>query len=107
MAENDRNVLPPPSPEHRRVAVGQFERAQQVTAKGDYDYGIQLLLTCCKLDAGNLTYRKYLRQVEKTKYKNNMYGSRMALLTTSAAKAKLQAAKHSHDYLKVLELGED
>lgn len=107
MSDNDRSVLPPPSPEQRRVAVGQFERAQQVTAKGDFDYGIQLLLTCCKLDPANLTYRKYLRQVEKSKYKNNMHGSRLALLTNSAAKAKLQAAKHSRDYLKVLELGED
>lgn len=107
MADNDRSVLPPPSPEHRRVAVGQFERAQQVTAKGDFDYGIQLLLTCCKLDPANLSYRRYLRQVEKAKYKNNLRGSPLAMLTTSAAKAKIKAAKRTRDYLKVLECGED
>lgn len=107
MAENEPSVLPTPSPEQRRVAVGQFERAQQVTAKGDFDYGVQLLLTCCKLDPGNLTYRKYLRQVEKNKYKNNMSGSRMALLTTSTVKAKLKAAKRGRDFVRVLELGEE
>ena len=89
------------------MAVGQFERAQQVTAKGDFDYGVQLLLTCCKLDPANLTYRKYLRQVEKNKYKNNMHGSRMALLTTSTVKAKIKAAKHNRDFVRVLELGEE
>src|SRR5437667_12464631 len=99
MSDQERSPLPAPSPEQRRVAVGQFERAQQVTAKGDFDYGIQLLLTCCKLDPGNLSYRKYLRQVEKNKYKNNMRGSRMALLTTSTIKAKIKAAKHHRDYL--------
>lgn len=107
MAENEPSILPPPSPEQRRVAVGQFERAQQVTATGDFDYGVQLLLTCCKLDPANLTYRKYLRQVEKNKYKNNMHGSRMALLTTSTVKAKIKAAKHNRDFVRILELGEE
>lgn len=107
MADNEPSVLPPVSPEHRRVAAGQYERAQQVIAKGDYDYGIPLLITCCKLDPANLIYRKFLRQTEKSKYKNNLRGSRLAVLTTSPTKAKIKGAKHNHDYLKVLELGED
>src|SRR4051794_30359449 len=107
MADQAPSELPPASPEHRRVAAGQYERAQQVIAKGDYDYGIPLLLTCCKLDPANLIYRKFLRQTEKSKYKNNMHGSRMAMLTTSPGKAKLKAAKHNHDFLRVLEIGEE
>src|SRR2546429_6542475 len=103
MANTDAPRLPPTSPEHRRVAAGQFERANQVIATGNYDYGIQLLLTCCKLDPANLIYRQALRQTEKTKYKNNLRGSRLALLSTSAGKAKLKAAKRAGDYLKVLE----
>ena len=35
----------------------------------------------------NLTYRKYLRQVEKNKYKNNLHGSRMALVTTATGRS--------------------
>jgi tetratricopeptide (TPR) repeat protein len=106
MAEHD-SILPPLSAEHRRIAAGQFERANQVIATGNYDYGIQLLLTCCKLDPANLIYRKALRHTEKTKYKNNLRGSRLALLSTSTAKAKIKAAKRSRDYLKVLECGEE
>ncbi len=107
MSDHEPSVLPSPSPEHRRVAAGQFERANQVISTGNFDYGIQLLLTCCKLDPANLIYRQALRRTEKVKFKNNLRGSRLAFLTTSAAKTKLKAAKASRDYLKVLEHGEE
>jgi tetratricopeptide (TPR) repeat protein len=96
-----------PTPEQRRVAAGQFERANQVIATGNYDYGIQLLLTCCKLDPANLTYRRTLRQTEKNKYKNNLRGSALALVTTSKAKARLKVAARAGDFLRVLEHGEE
>ena len=98
--------VPTPTPEHRRIAVGQFERANQVIATGNYDYAIQLLLTCCKMDPANLIYRQTLRRTEKIKYRNNLRGSRLAFLTTSTSRTKLKAAKASRDYLKVLECGE-
>ncbi len=107
MAANDLSRFPTPSPEQRRVAAGQYERANQVIATGNFDYGIQLLLTCCKLDPGNLIYRQALRKTEKTKYNNNLRGSRLAFLTTSTTKTKLKAAKASRDYLRVLECGEE
>src|SRR5438132_5081476 len=107
MAANDLSRFPTPNPEQRRVAAGQFERANQVIATGNFDYGIQLLLTCCKLDPGNLIYRQTLRKTEKAKYNNNLRGSRLAFLTTSAARTKLRAAKASRDYLRVLECGEE
>src|SRR5713226_2708072 len=103
MGSHEHSILPSPSAEHRRVAVGQFERANQVIATGNYDYAIQLLLTCCKLDPANLIYRQTLRKTEKVKFKNNLRGSRLAFLTTSTTKTRLKAAKASRDYLKVLE----
>jgi Tfp pilus assembly protein PilF len=106
MAANDFSHFPTLSPEQRRAAAGQFERANQVIATGNFDYGIQLLLTCCKLDPGNLIYRQALRKTEKAKFNNNLRGSRLAFLTTSTTKTKLKAAKASRDYLKVLECGE-
>ncbi len=106
MPDHDVSSVPSPTPEHRRVAAGQFERANQVITTGNYDYGIQLLLTCCKLDPANLIYRQALRQTEKAKYKNNLRGSRFAALTSWAGKAKLRAARQGRDYLKVLEQGE-
>ena len=50
MTRQSEASVQPPSPEERRVAVGQFERANQVLATGNHDYGTQLLLNCCKLD---------------------------------------------------------
>jgi tetratricopeptide (TPR) repeat protein len=98
--------LPPPSPEHRRAAAAQFEKANQVVATGNYDYGIHLLLSCCKLDPGVLQYRQRLRQTEKMKYRNNLRGHWLAWLTTLFAKARLRSAKGRGDHLAVLEHGE-
>jgi hypothetical protein len=49
MPDNVASKVPPPG-DHRRIAVGQFDRANQVIATGNHDYGIRLLLGCCKLD---------------------------------------------------------
>jgi tetratricopeptide (TPR) repeat protein len=106
MPQNDASALPRPSPDHRKVAVGQFERANQVIATGNYDYGIRLLLSCCKLDPANLIYRQALRRTEKTKYNNNLRGSWLAWLTTWPVRARLKAARSRRDWLKVLEYGE-
>lgn len=98
--------LAPPSPEHRRVAAGQFERANQVVAAGNYDYGIRLLLSCCELDPANLIYRQALRRTQKLKFKNNLRGSWLAWLTTAPTKAKMRRALSGEDYQRVLVLGE-
>src|SRR5260370_26440002 len=107
MRQNDASALPPLSAEHRRVAVGQFERANQVISTGNFDYGIRLLLSCCKLDPANLIYRQALRRTEKTKYKNNLKGSALAGMTSWATKAKIKNAKRTREFVKVLEYGED
>src|SRR2546423_1331106 len=105
MANSNPQHLPPPSAEHRRVAAGQFERANQVIATGNYDYGIRLLLSCCKLDPANLIYRQALRRTEKTKFENNMRGGWHARVTTLPLRGKIKAALRTADYLRVLELG--
>jgi tetratricopeptide (TPR) repeat protein len=106
MANADSRVLPPPSAEQRRAASGQFERANQVLRKGDHDYGIQLLLSCCRLDPGNIVYRQSLRQAERVKYGNNQHGSRLALVTTARVRLRLGRALTAGDYLQALEFGE-
>jgi tetratricopeptide (TPR) repeat protein len=106
MASHDAMRLPPIPPDHRRAAAGQYERANQVIATGNFDYGIQLLLSCCKLDPGNLIYRQTLRRTEKAKYRNNLRGTYFAGARSWTTRAKLKAVKRTRDYLKVLELGE-
>ena len=106
MADNEQSSLPPPDAEHRRIAAGQFERANQVISTGNFDYGIRLLLSCCKLDPANLIYRQALRRTEKAKYRNNLRGSRFAWLTAWSIRARMKTALRARDYLKVLEHGE-
>jgi tetratricopeptide (TPR) repeat protein len=107
MADNDPTTLPPPSPDQRKISAAQFEKANQVIATGNYDYGIQLLMSCCKLDPANIVYRQTLRRTERTKFNNNLRGSRLAWLSNSTAKARIKAAKRGRTYLKVLEHGEE
>jgi serine/threonine protein kinase len=99
--------LPALSLEHQRAAAGQYERASQVIAKGDYDYGIQLLLSCTRLDPGRLTYRQMLRQTEKRKYGDNQRGSWLAWLRALPLRGRLKRARRAGDHLRVLSLGED
>src|SRR5262245_31033006 len=106
MAPTDPHLLPAVTAEARRIAAERFDRANQVIATGNFDYAIQLLLTCCKLDPGNFLFRQTLRRTQKAKYKDNLRGSRLASLTTVRTRAKLKAAKRARDSLKVLEYGE-
>src|SRR5262249_9056481 len=65
-AVTDRPTLPPPRSEHHPIAAGQFARANHVVPSEDFEYGLRLLLTCCKLDPSNLIYRQALRQSQRT-----------------------------------------
>src|SRR5262245_3028283 len=92
--------------EQRLAAAGQFERANQVIATGNLDYGMQLLLNCCLIAPANATYRQSLRQLQKTKHHDNLKGHRLAFLTTLRSKIKIKAAQKAGHPLKVLELTE-
>jgi tetratricopeptide (TPR) repeat protein len=94
------------SPEQRCVAVGLFERGNQVVATGNYAHGIRLLFDCCKLDPANLLYRQALRRAEKARYRNNLRGSWLAWLWSWPLRARLGAARSAGRHLEVLELGE-
>jgi tetratricopeptide (TPR) repeat protein len=108
-SENDDKApkVPGPTPEQQRVAMGQFQRAQQVLVTGDLDYVIQLLSTCCKLDPLNFTYRRELRKAEKKKYKDNKKGSKTALFKMPGLRARLKKALLTKNYLQALEIGEE
>lgn len=98
--------LPSLTAEQRRIANDNFDRARQVIAGGNFDYGIELLLTCCRLDPGNLQYRQALRKAQKDKYGNNGRGSWFAFLSTPRHKARMKGAKASGDYRRAIEHGE-
>jgi tetratricopeptide (TPR) repeat protein len=99
-------AVPQPSPDQRKIAVQNYERAKQVIPNRQFDYAIELLQTSCKIDPGHLPFRQLLRKVQKEKYGNNMRGSPFGFLSMPRLKTRLKAAKASGDYLKVLEYGE-
>lgn len=106
MTANASSRVPAPTPDQLRAAVGQFERANQVVATGNYDYGIRLYLSCCKLDPANLIYRQALRRTEKAKYNNNQRGHWLAWLTCWPTRARLKRLRMSGQHLQVLEVAE-
>ena len=96
-------TLPRLTPQQRQAAVGQFERANQVAkAGGDIEYTLRLLLTCCKIDPGNLTYRQTLRQTQRTKYQNNEKGQPLAGFWSLGSRMKLKKAMLKQQYPQVL-----
>ena len=106
MAVNSDNKLPRLTPEQRRAAAGQFERANQVLAKGDYDYALPLLLNCCTIDPGNPVYRQVLHTAARKKYGNNKRGQKLAFLTNISPKLQLRKSQLAGNHLKVLEYAE-
>jgi serine/threonine protein kinase len=95
------------SAELRQAAAGQFARAKQVIAAGNLDYGIHLLLSCCKIHPGNLVYRRVLRRAAKARLKNKNAAGALAFLTVSRDRTRVKAAKTINDHLGVLEAGEE
>jgi hypothetical protein len=102
----DNPLLPAPSSDHLRIAAGQFERANQVVASEDFEYGIRLLLTCCKLDPANVVYRQALRQSQRTRFERSGRAGWLTWLTTLWPRLQVRAAVRSQEHLKVLERGE-
>jgi serine/threonine protein kinase len=105
-AETVLSGFPHISADQRQAAAGQFERAKEVIASGNLDYGIHLLLSCCKIDPANLVYRRVLRRAVKASFKNKK-ASPLAFLASSKGWTKFKTAKATGDHLQVLETGEE
>lgn len=106
MSETTHAKLPRLTPEQRRAAVGQFERANQVLTKGDYDYALPLLLNCCVMDPANPVYRQVLHQAARNKFGNKKRGQSLAFLTNMGPKIQLRKARLAGNHLKILEYAE-
>src|SRR5215475_1903427 len=100
MATPTASTTPKLTPEQRRAAAGQFERARQVLKGGDYDYCLQLLLACCKIDPANLIYRQELRQTQRAKYGNNQKGQPLAILRSLWGRLRLKQIMLKGNYLE-------
>lgn len=98
----DTTTLPKLTPDQRRAAVGQFDRAKQVLQGGDHEYGLKLLLDCCKIDPANLIYRQSLRQAQRAKYQNNEKGQSLAYVRSLWGRLRLKKTMMRGDFRDAL-----
>jgi tetratricopeptide (TPR) repeat protein len=105
-ASDGKPTQKPPSGGDQRIAAGQFERACEVIADGNYTYALPLLHNCCNLDPGHLLYRETLRQAEKAKHDASARPKWLAWLLTLSTRLRLKAAVRTGNYRKALDLGE-
>jgi tetratricopeptide (TPR) repeat protein len=94
----------PPS-EAARIGASQCEWAQQQVARGNYDYGVKVLLACCRRDPGNLDYHQALRQARQSKPESAGKGF-LSRLRGLAARLRLRLARKAGRYADVLAGGE-
>lgn len=87
-------------------AAGQFERAKQVLATGNWEYAYQLLLSCCRLEPENVTYRQALRKAQKAR-RIGQQGGWLSGLGKLKALARLKLARKTGDHKGALERVED
>jgi serine/threonine protein kinase len=95
------------SGEHRRVAQEQYQRATQALANGNLDYGLSLLMTCCKLDPADLTYRQKLRQAQLEQHESKARHSWRLAPRRWWYQLRLLLACRRKQPLQVLALGEE
>jgi serine/threonine protein kinase len=88
--------------EGHRIASGQFEHATHAVATGNFDYGLMLLLNCCRLEPGNLTYHQALRQAQFARQASPGARPWRAWPICLLLKGALRAAALLHQPLRVL-----
>lgn len=93
--------------EHIQGAARQYERAEEARVNGNLEYAIELLLKCTKFDPVSIVYRQALREASKAAAQQRRLGSWFSSLTTLTTRARVNAAKRTRQYLKVLEDGEE
>ena len=104
--DRDTALIANPTPNQYRIAVGQFEKASEAISKGNYDYGVPLLLNCCAIDPPNLRYRQKLRQAGEAAHACHVRLNLGATVVDWILKARIKAAMHTHAFGKVLEMCE-
>ena len=104
--DRDTALIANPTPHQYRIAVGQFEKASEAISKGNYDYGVPLMLSCCALDPANLRYRQKLRQAGEAAHECHVRLNVGATVVDWILKARIKAAVHTHAWGKVLEMCE-
>ncbi len=91
-----------------QTAARQYERAEEARGNGNLEYAIELLLKCTKFDPVSVVYRQALREVSRSAAQRRGLSRWIAAsLSALTSRARVQSAKRSGQFLKVLEDGEE
>jgi hypothetical protein len=90
-----------------RVALEQYQHASQALAAGNYDYGLSLLLNCCRLAPADLAYRQALRQGQLERHALAARSSWRRVLRGWIHKLRFALACRRKQPLQVLLRGEE
>lgn len=93
------------SPAERNRLQQLFQKGNQASSQGQYDYATDMFQSCVTLDPGNRMYALNLLNNLFKKYNNNKKGSKMAAISGMGAKASLKKAGVSKDWLGVIKAG--
>ncbi len=95
----------PISPAVRRRLQQQFEAGSQKSNRGEYDYAMDMFLSCVVGDPGNQIYlQSYLSNLYK-KYDNNKKGDRLASVKGVGIRGSIKKSELQKDWLGVLKAG--
>ena len=94
-----------PSRDGQHIASSQFDHATNAVKTGNFDYGLMLLLNCCRLEPANIIYHQALRNAQFAR--NAAPGARpwRSLPTRWLLKLGLKLAVQLRQPLRVLALG--
>jgi serine/threonine protein kinase len=99
----DLKVAPPtPEDEARRIVERQFEHAVHAIAIGNYDYGLTLLLNCCRVEPGNVSFHQALLQAHQGRHASSGGASR-AWFGTWTLRLRHRFAQKFGDPMRVLD----
>ena len=82
----------------RKIASDCFNRATQAMAKQNWDYAVEMFITCVKMVPDNLMYRQSLRGCARKKYKDNKSGASMAFLKLSGIRSRIKKARSAKNW---------
>jgi tetratricopeptide (TPR) repeat protein len=82
----------------KKIAADCWRRGNEAIPKENWDYAVQMYLTCVKLFPDNLMYRQSLRGSVKKKYGENGAGAKMAGMRLMGTKTKIKKARMSKDW---------
>ncbi len=95
----------PMSPMKRRRLQLCFEKANQQSASGNFDYATDMFVACVSGDPGNKIYaQNFLGNLQK-KYNNNKKGSKLAGIKGATTKAALKKASLQKDWKAAIAAG--